>query len=56
MELPCEICTVKMPPKSKFIEIGGRCFLESASILFDTVVYGTHLDWSWNMANFVLRI
>jgi hypothetical protein len=32
MELPCEICTAKMPSKSKLIEIGGRCFLGSASM------------------------
>jgi hypothetical protein len=38
MELPCKICTAKMPQKSDFIEISGRCFLESASILFDTAV------------------
>jgi hypothetical protein len=24
MELPCEVCTVKMPPKSKLVEFGGR--------------------------------
>jgi hypothetical protein len=42
MELPCKICTAKMPPKNKFIEIGGRCFLRSASVLFDTTVKGTH--------------
>jgi hypothetical protein len=38
MELPCEIYTAKMPSKSKLIDIGGRCFLGSASILFDTAV------------------
>jgi hypothetical protein len=38
MELPCEICAAKTPPKSKLIEIGGRCFLGSASVLFDTDV------------------
>jgi hypothetical protein len=32
MELPCEICIAKMPPKSNLVEIGGRCFLGSASI------------------------
>jgi hypothetical protein len=42
VELPCKICTAKMSPKSKLIEIGGRCFLGSASILFDTAVYETH--------------
>jgi hypothetical protein len=31
-----------MPPKSDLVEIGGMCFLGSASILFDTAVYGTH--------------
>jgi hypothetical protein len=31
--------TAEMLPKKKFFEIGGRCFLGSASILFDTVVY-----------------
>jgi hypothetical protein len=31
--VPCEICTAKMPPKSDLVEIGGRCFLESASCL-----------------------
>jgi hypothetical protein len=31
MELPCEL-----------VEIGGRCFLGRASILFDTAVEGTH--------------
>jgi hypothetical protein len=40
MELPCEICTAKMPPKGEIVEIGGRCFL--GSILFDTAVQGTH--------------
>jgi hypothetical protein len=29
-----------MPPKSKLIEIGGKCFLRSASVLFDTAVKG----------------
>jgi hypothetical protein len=38
MELPCEICTAKMPPKGELVEIGGRGFLGSASILFDTAV------------------
>jgi hypothetical protein len=38
MELPCEICAVKTPPKSKLIEIGGRCFMRSASVLFDTAL------------------
>jgi hypothetical protein len=38
MELPCEICTAKMLPKGKLVGIGGRCFLESASILFDAAV------------------
>jgi hypothetical protein len=42
MELPCEICTAKMPPKGELVQIGGRCFLGSASILFDTAVYGTY--------------
>jgi hypothetical protein len=42
MELSCEICTAKMPPKGELVEIGGRCFLGSASMLFDTAVYGTH--------------
>jgi hypothetical protein len=32
MELPCKICTAKMPPKSKLNEIGGRCFLGSTSV------------------------
>jgi hypothetical protein len=36
MELPCDICLAKMPPKSELVEISGRCFLGSASILFDT--------------------
>jgi hypothetical protein len=27
-----------LPPKSKLINIGGRCFLGSASVLFDTAV------------------
>jgi hypothetical protein len=36
MELPCKICRAKMPPKGELVEIGGRCFLGSASILFDT--------------------
>jgi hypothetical protein len=31
-------CHAKMPPKIKLVEIGGRCFLGSASILFDTAV------------------
>jgi hypothetical protein len=34
MGLPCEICTAKMPPEGELVEIGGRCFLGSASILF----------------------
>jgi hypothetical protein len=38
MELPCEICAVKTPPKSKLIEISGRCFMRSASVLFDTAL------------------
>jgi hypothetical protein len=42
MELPCEVCAAKMPPKSELIEIGGMCFLRSASVLFDTAVKGTH--------------
>jgi hypothetical protein len=42
MELQCEMCTAKMPRKGKLVEIGGRCFLGSASILFDTAVKGTH--------------
>jgi hypothetical protein len=42
MELPYETCTEKMPPKSKLFAIGGRCFLGSASILFDTAILGTH--------------
>jgi hypothetical protein len=37
MELPCE-----MHPKSKLVEIDGRCFLGSAFILFNIAVYGTH--------------
>jgi hypothetical protein len=36
-----EICTAKMPLKGE-LEIGGRCFLGSASILFDTAVKETH--------------
>jgi hypothetical protein len=56
MELLCELCTAKMPPKNKLVEIGGRYFLGSASILFDTTVYGDSLNRSWNMARFVLRI
>jgi hypothetical protein len=53
--LPCEICRAKMPPKGELFEIGGRCFLGSASILFDTAVLGAHWIWnmeygSWNMA------
>jgi hypothetical protein len=31
-----------MSTKGEIVEIGGRCFLVSASILFDTAVYGTH--------------
>jgi hypothetical protein len=31
-----------MPPKSKHVEIGSRCFLDSAFILFDTAVQETH--------------
>jgi hypothetical protein len=31
-----------MPPKGELVEIGGRCFLGSASILFETAVWGTH--------------
>jgi hypothetical protein len=42
MELPCEICTAKMPPRGELVEIGGRCFLGSVSILFDTAVQETH--------------
>jgi hypothetical protein len=42
MELSCEGCATKMPPKSEFIGIGGRCFLGRASVLFDTAVKGTH--------------
>jgi hypothetical protein len=38
MELPREVCATKMSPKSELIEIGGRCFLGSASVLFDTAV------------------
>jgi hypothetical protein len=38
----CKICAAKMLPKSKLIEIGGRCFLGSASVLFDTAVWGTY--------------
>jgi hypothetical protein len=58
MELPCKICTAKMPPKSKLIEIEGKCFLESASILFDTAVMGT---WSaggaehWSLHQTIFR-
>jgi hypothetical protein len=55
MELPCEICTAKLPPKGELVEIGGKCFLGSASILFDATV-GDSLDRSWNMCRFVLRI
>jgi hypothetical protein len=32
-------CHAKMPPKSKLMEIGGRCFLGSAYVLFDTTLY-----------------
>jgi hypothetical protein len=42
MDLPCEICVAKMPPKSKHVEIGDWCFLNSASILLDTAVQETH--------------
>jgi hypothetical protein len=43
MELPCEICVAKIPPKGELFEIVGiRCFLGSEFILFDTAVYGTH--------------
>jgi hypothetical protein len=42
MELPCEICATKMPRKGELAEIGSRCFLGSASILFDTSVWETH--------------
>jgi hypothetical protein len=52
MELPCKVCAAKMSPKSELIEIGGRCFLGSASILFNTAA----LDPSGSMARFVLRI
>jgi hypothetical protein len=31
-----------MPLKGEFVEIGSRCFLESATILFDTAVWGAH--------------
>jgi hypothetical protein len=38
MELHAKICAEKMLPKSAFIEICGRCFLGSTSVLFDTAV------------------
>jgi hypothetical protein len=51
IELPCEICTAKMLPKSNLVEIGGRCFLGSAFILYDTVVKGIWLGLFYtNMA------
>jgi hypothetical protein len=34
----CHAKYAKMHPKSKLIEIGGRCILGSASVLFDTAV------------------
>jgi hypothetical protein len=38
MDLPFEICTTEMPPKCELVEISGRWFLGSASILFDIAV------------------
>jgi hypothetical protein len=38
MVLPCEICAAKMSLMGELVEIGGKCFLGSASILFDTAV------------------
>jgi hypothetical protein len=51
MELPCVICTAKMPPKSKLIESGGGCFH-----LVGNCCIGDPLDWNWNKARFALRI
>jgi hypothetical protein len=34
---------MELPSKSKLVEIGGRCFLGRAFILFDSAVYRTHL-------------
>jgi hypothetical protein len=36
---------VKMPPKGELVEIGGRCFLGSASILFDRGLIRSALEY-----------